>query len=241
MFRNLLKRVNDVYQNWTGSNNEGGFFYFLNYYATTNEIDIPFLTNIGVLDLEYHGNFSGSKIVSPLIDNWYDEETFNAQAVKIAEMFWKLEGERLLRLYNTYTSEYNPTENYNIHYLGTDDHDGSDTNTKTGSERSENYGTVTAERGIQGFDSSSYTDADKTTTTYGNTSQDPLTNKTTYDDVQNELSYDSTLTREYTKSGNIGVKTVQEMLREEFQLWEWNFYYKCLFPAVDKLITIPIF
>ena len=174
----LLQRVNDIYKNWTGANNEGGFFYFLKYYATTNQIDIPFLTNVGVLDLEYHGNFSGTKIVSTLIDNWYDEETFNAQAVKIAEMFWKLEGERLLRMYASYNSEYNPIHNYDMTYSGTDSHSGDDTLTKSGSERSENYGTVTSEHGIQGFDSTSYQDSDKTTTTYGNTSSNPLVTDT---------------------------------------------------------------
>lgn len=235
----LLQRVNDIYKDWKTGH---GFFYYLNQYAVSAELEIPFLDHTDSLDLEYHGNFSGTKITSTLIDNWYDEETFSTtQAVKLAETFWKLEGERLLRMYESYTAEYNPIHNYDMTYSGTDEHSGDDSLTKAGSERSENYGTVTSEHGIQGFDSSNYQDADKTTTTYGDTSVNPLVTNTSYVGRTDTTEYNSEITRSYTKSGNIGVKTQQEMLREEFQLWEWNFYYRCLFPAVDKLITIPLY
>ena len=52
-----------------------------------------------------------------------------------------------------------------------------------------------------------------------------------------------TSTRNYTleRSGNIGVTTSQQMIESERELWLWNFFYKIVFPDVDRILTIDIY
>ena len=240
----LQTRVNDIYKDWKGSNDKGGFFYFLNYYATEHEIEIPFLTNVGVLDLTFHGNFSGNKLTSPLLDDWYDEEFFDAQAVKLAEAFWKLEGERLLRMWETYNVQYNPIWNYDMHTHSTDDHTGTDTHNKNGKETSKTSGAMLTTSQIEGLDSSTFQDSERSETKYGVTKDGstlPLESELSFTNRNDEMVYGSTHEYDMTRQGNIGVKTQQEMLREDIEFWKWNFYYQVLFPAVDRLIATPIY
>lgn len=232
--------LNDVYTNWEGTTGAGGFFYYLNYYAEENQIEIPFLTHVESLDLVYHGNFSGSKLVSPLVERWADEEFFPSYAVKLAEMFWKIEGERLLRLWNTYTIEYTPNWNYDMQTSGSEEHDGTDTRSIAGKQTDTTSGKTQTTSKIQGLDSSDFQNSERSETVYGADGQ-PYKTEREYEDYADTMTYDTTTTRSQTKQGNIGVKTNQEMLREEIQLWAWNFYYQVLFPAVDKLLTLPVY
>ena len=241
MILQLWTRVNDIYTDWRGTLDSGGFFYYLNYYATEHEIEIPFLSNIQAMDLVYHGNFSGNKIVSSLIDNWYTEDFFPAQAVKLAEMFWKIEGERLLRLWSTYNKQYDPLWNYNMSGLTTEGHTGSDTLEKLGTQADTTSGKVQNTKKIEGLDSSTFQDSERTETEYGTSNTDRLKVERSFNNRQDQTTYNSTLTTAWSKQGNIGVKTNQEMLREEIEVWTWNFYYKVLFPAVDKILTIPVY
>ena len=52
-----------------------------------------------------------------------------------------------------------------------------------------------------------------------------------------------TSTRNYTleRSGNIGTLTTQAMIESERELWLWNFFYKIVFPDVDRILTIDIY
>ena len=52
-----------------------------------------------------------------------------------------------------------------------------------------------------------------------------------------------TSTRNYTleRSGNIGVTTSQQMIESERELWLWNFFYKIVFPDVDRILAIDIY
>jgi hypothetical protein len=51
----------------------------------------------------------------------------------------------------------------------------------------------------------------------------------------------TTVTRTLTRSGNIGVTTSQQMLQSERELWAWNFFNDVVFPAVDHVLTLPIY
>lgn len=48
-------------------------------------------------------------------------------------------------------------------------------------------------------------------------------------------------THSFEKSGNIGVTLAQRMIEAEIKLWQWNFFYKFLFPCVDRVLTLPIY
>ena len=47
-------------------------------------------------------------------------------------------------------------------------------------------------------------------------------------------------TRELKRSGNIGVTTTQQMLQQERELWDWN-YYNTVFKDIDNLLTLMIY
>lgn len=64
------------------------------------------------------------------------------------------------------------------------------------------------------------------------------TSETTKDNTKDD-NEEKELTKR-TRKGNIGQNTFQELLRQEFELWKWNFY-KQVFDDVDKIITLPLY
>lgn len=63
---------------------------------------------------------------------------------------------------------------------------------------------------------------------------DTKTSTTTDDDVKDNETIDR------TRSGNIGQNTFQELLRQEFELWKWNFYLQ-VFEDCDRFLVLPYF
>lgn len=237
------KTVNDVYTDWRGGTDVGGFFYYLSLWASSQEepVEIPFLTSPQILDYEYHGNVSGSKITSCLVDRTFDENYFPDAALKMAETFWVINGDYLTRLWNISQQEYNPLWNYDMEEDGTDDKTGDDTTTFAGTETNTRTGQVTETGEVQGFDSTTYKPASKTTTDYTPNSTDGVKDVRSFDERSDTLTYGSTLTHHLERHGNVGVTTTQKMLEDEIKLWQWNFFYRELFPRVDKILTIPIY
>ena len=98
--------------------------------------------------------------------------------------------------------------------------------------------------GIYGFNSSNASNSDtaqKTETgteTRGTTGTDTDTGTVTTSDSGRDTT---TVTRTLTRSGNIGVTTSQQMLQSERELWAWNFFNDVVFPAVDHVLTLPIY
>lgn len=248
---NDFLRVNDVYSEWT----EKGFFHYLYTMSqsATPQIDIPFISTSGAatrLDLYYHGTHSGNKILSPLAENLIkDPEFIDAYLAGIAEIFWKLYGENLLKQYAVYSIQYDPIKNYDMEESGYDDKTGTDTQTKSGNQtramsgQHKTTGSTTTK--TKGYNSTDYVDTDKVentdTTSYGGDGNVGDTETTTYNNVTNQMSYNNNVNHSITRSGNIGVTTSQQMIQSEIDLWQWNFYNDVLFPAVDRVITIPLY
>ena len=107
------KKLNQIFPTWASG---GGIFSYLNDY------DVPWKdsehpeNDISVkLDLVYHGNHSGKKLVSPLVDALIDEnndeidgvlrEQLASAVYAINELIWKKEWETLFY-------EYDPISNY---------------------------------------------------------------------------------------------------------------------------------
>ena len=76
------------------------------------------------------------------------------------------------------------------------------------------------------------------TETRGTTGTDTDTGTVTTSDSGRDTT---TVTRTLTRSGNIGVTTSQQMLQSERELWAWNFFNDVVFPAVDHVLTLPIY
>lgn len=127
-------KINNVFPEWlTG----GGIF------SELDTLDVPWKSlNIGqVLDVQYHGNVSGGKFISPLIYNLLDEnrhltpENRHTLALVLFNMF----GKNWQKLYDTLNFDYNPIENYNMVESSFDNRSGeSASNTKNNASRSLN-------------------------------------------------------------------------------------------------------
>jgi hypothetical protein len=101
-------RLNDVFPDWlTG----GGIF------STLQMFPVPWLEEdiSGALDAEYHGNVSGDKIISPLVEKIKSgdiltetEKTTLASAIfSICQVNW-------IKQWETLSFEYSPIENYSM-------------------------------------------------------------------------------------------------------------------------------
>lgn len=169
--------------------------------------DAPYLgdrATAQVIDNYYYYAWSGDKLIAPMVRKLYDYEhdLLPAERMKdIAEMFWAVNKDNLMRMWGLFQAEYDPVNNYHIKehtdYLhgansGWTDR-GSDTLAKGGSEtRSRGGGhTVTTtgssvnKNSVWGFDSSAAVPDGMTETTVGKTAggtDDPWTETFTYDD-----------------------------------------------------------
>lgn len=161
------KRLNEVIPNWQLGE---GIFSALNGFAVPWQYE-------GIateLDLEYHGNISGEKKISPLVNKVLTEGILTSDdMVKIASVIYTLNHVKWEKEYNTMFLEYNPIENYSMIEKMSDDvteidygrqrtrtddlthkKTGSDTNTKNLTDRNTPNTTSTDNATISGFNSS---------------------------------------------------------------------------------------
>ena len=113
--RTKPKRLNDVFPDWlTG----------LGIFATLQTFPVPWKNeNIsGALDIEYHGNVSGEKIISPLVEKICSGDTLtNAEKTMLATSILALYGVNWGKQWETLGFDYNPIENYSMVEQMTDD------------------------------------------------------------------------------------------------------------------------
>ena len=103
-----LVRLNDVFPGWLSG---GGIF------STLQMFPVPWKgENISsALDVEYHGNVSGDKIISPLVEKIKSGDTLTeAEKTLIATSILSVCGVNWGKQYETLSLEYNPIENYRM-------------------------------------------------------------------------------------------------------------------------------
>lgn len=209
------------------------------------------------LDRYYYFVHSGDKTASMLLRrNFVDGHISDAHREIIAKMFLDTYGHQLNRLWGDYVKEYDPLQPYDVteetdygHEAdGTVTDDGSKSLEKTGSEKT-TIATVTDTDNIYGFDSDNpvgntqdVQGARNSAITYGvdsTGSQDKRIDteghyvlKTSHDESTDDLT-----THKY---GSLGTQPVAEILNKEIEVWMWNFYIKCLFPFLDRMLTVPV-
>lgn len=102
------KRLNDVFPDWlTGS----GIF------GTLQTFPVPWADeNISAaLDMEYHGNISGEKLISPLVEKMRSGDVLTTtEKTAIATAIMAVCGVRWGKQWETLEFEYNPIENYSM-------------------------------------------------------------------------------------------------------------------------------
>ena len=119
--------------------------------------------------------------------------------------------------------------------------------------------TRATENEVSAFNSGSYQDATKsttsggTTTTYGKTDTASGTDQTSYGHTDTEtrnmtdalthghiLTASGRDTETTTRAGNIGVTTSQQMAQSSIDLWKWNYFYD-IFRDIDSVFTISTY
>lgn len=89
-----------------------GIFHYL------DELDVPWKGEIQplFLDMQYHGNRSGCKYVSPLVKKLAGQEESVTESLytSLASVLWSLYGLQWSKLYATLSLEYNPIHNYDM-------------------------------------------------------------------------------------------------------------------------------
>lgn len=240
-----------------------GFFYDL--WTVINEQGstylAPWLYNercAHSLDRYYYFVNSGDKLASNMIISQYVEGSgiYEDNRLQIARMFLDIHGQMLNRQWANYVKSYDPLQPYDVTEetdythgnVSTVEDDGSVTTERKGKEENV-IGSRTDIDHVYGFDSNSPVSSDDTefgeitnTTTYGGNysdaqkRQDVRTLDTTRTSRDN--STDDLTTHKY---GTLGTTSMAEIMSAEIKAWMWNFYLKCLFPAADSTLTIPIY
>ena len=225
--------LNDVFPD--GITGEG-IFYALNNY------DVPWKNSISslALDLEYYGNVSGGKTISPLLRRLLVNGVITESvALKLANSLYSMNGLRWGKLWDTYNLEYNPIQNYNMTEVMSDDDTVTTygrTHSKTGTEIDDRTRTDDNKDSVYGFNSNNASDSEESDRTINddNTHTYNVSDTDTGSDRQSH-SY------ELTRSGNIGVTTSQQMIESERSLWMWRYFYDVVFPDIDKMLTISVY
>ena len=108
-------RLNDVFPDWlTG----GGIFSVL------QSFPVPWRTEsiAGALDVEYHGNVSGDKIISPVVEKVkVGDALTELEKTVIATSIFAVCGLNWEKQWETLSFEYNPIENYRMTETMSDD------------------------------------------------------------------------------------------------------------------------
>ena len=225
--------LNDVFPN--GLLGEG-IFYFLNNYNVPWKESVTSLA----LDLEYYGNVSGGKTISPLLRRLLVNGVITESvAQKLANSLYSMNGLRWGKLWDTYNLEYNPIQNYNMTEVMSDDDTVTTygrTHTKTGTESDDRTRTDDNKESVYGFNSNASSDSEESDRTINDD------NTHTYNVSDTDAGSDTqTHSYELTRSGNIGVTTSQQMIESERSLWMWRYFYDVVFPDIDKMLTISVY
>ena len=207
------------------------------------------------LDNYYYLMLSGDKYISPYVEKYKD---FGGNWRKlIAAQFWAVHKDQLDKLWSDFTAKYEAVNNYSVTEVVDYDHTGDSTVTDSGTDTRlksgivRNYGTVTTTNYANTYDSQeaetghskvvSDEDNSPSTTEYGDGSEGSgVSDATTYGKVRtgDESGHDDLTT---TKTGNLGITPVAQLLQLDIELWMMNFYKSVLFKFLDSALTLPIY
>lgn len=110
-----MKRLNDVFPDWLSG--DGIFAVLQTFPVPWADDDIS-----TALDLEYHGNHSGEKIVSPLVRKICSGEVLtNSEKIALATSIIAIYGSNWEKQWETLSLVYDPIENYSMTETMTDD------------------------------------------------------------------------------------------------------------------------
>lgn len=223
------------------------------------------------LNRYYYGLHSGDKIISPLVEKLMVGDVLDLSEMEVmAKITHDIYIKKWFKLWAVREAEYNPINNYDMvenetvndetEYGNTHTRTDNLNHTKTGydmttpnlTETETPNLTTDKTRGVYGFNStqSSDSDVEGEHVTGTNARATTGTNRTDYNTTDTNTGTEITaqtgtdakeVTRQLTRSGNIGVTTSQQMLQSEIALWQWDYFKDVVFPDIDKVITIQVY
>ena len=229
----------------TAINSSGIISELYDIYNSTNdeELTIPFIPNefFAVrLNNYYYFGWSGDKYSSPMVEKYQKmTELPVSWQVEVAKAFWEVHGDELLRQWELFQKEYDPLASYDVHEVTEYEHEGGNTVRDTGSDTRKKTGKVTTTDSAWGLNSDTDVDADKSVTEYGE-GQTPMQDELQYGKLRTntESASDDLSIHKY---GNLGNISLTKLLKEDVEMWSWDFYTRFLFPAIDSFIALPIY
>ena len=188
------------------------------------------------IDNYYYFGWSGDKWSSPLVEKINNVDELHMPG-NIARMFWDAHGDELVRQWKLFQKEYDPLASYDVHEETGYEHEGSGSLDKNGKDTRTKKGKIMTTDSVWGVNSASNVNSDKSEVDYGTTG------------VTDELSYASgntttdTASDELTvhKYGNLGTTSLTKLLKDDIEMWQWDFYTRFFFPAIDSMIALPIY
>lgn len=186
-------KLNDIFPDWlTGA----GIF------ATLQNFNIPWkLENISAdLDLEYHGNHSGDKLISPVARRVSRGEPLTVlQKTQLASALYAIYNKNWVKQWNTLSFTYNPIENYSMTEVMTNDSTVTTygktttrTDNLTHQESGDNTTDTTTSGSSSGLDSKANFGYDSRSISHTNTRTDNLSHGKTGTDTTTPNTTDTT-------------------------------------------------
>ncbi len=233
-----MKRIKDVLP----YGGDVSLFALLAYYA-------PWGTamNAGRLDLLYLSH-SGNKVCGPIFDILTDDgatEMTSTQFSTLARSIADLYSNKWQRLWDVRNADYEPLENYNMTEHGEDKTRGNSTTktdglqTTVSDSQSESSAEATDNRGRYGFASAAPVDTDAAGTQSGSNGKTHGEGTVT-DDTTVTVEEGRGTEHDLTRNGNIGIRSSQELLTQEIELWQWQFF-ETVFNDIDKVIALSVY
>lgn len=169
-------RINDVFPNG---------LLGIGIFSALQTMDVPWKNeNISTsLDIEYHGNHSGDKYVSPMVYKMLPEDSEvlpTATVSVIASVIYNMYNRNWIKMWDTLTVDYDPIQNYDMIEIMTDDETVTEygksrtrtdnltatrtdnlTHAKTGTETDNRDIEDNTDNDVYGFNSSNASPADK--------------------------------------------------------------------------------
>jgi len=204
-------KLNDVFLNWKTS----GIF------SALQAQPVPWATEgiVLPLDLEYHGNVSGRKLISPLVKSMLvDDALSETDPATLAQVIYTMFGRNWDKLWATMEAEYNPIENYSMVEQMTNDttvdqygktttrtdnlqhaKTGTETNTPNTTETTTPNLTTNESNQVYGFNSDTGVNADESVTAATGTN---TVQRTGTDTIQYNTQDADTGTQQHADSGS---------------------------------------
>lgn len=215
-------------------------------------------TNTAQLDIFFAYTY-GERNIAPILNAFIgDDGTIEDDDLDvIASMIYQIRGEEWAKLYDVYKADYNVLDNTEFTESSTDTKTGSTTdgntrtlntstaNSGTGSVTSEGSGTGSVASNKYGFDSSAAvgdttgSDSSNTESSTSSTTSNTVTDTGTVTDAGTG-SYTETATHTYTKHGNIGVMTPDQLLTGSVNMWQWTFIIQIM-NDICNLISLSVY